>query len=428
MGILDFMRRAGLDIIQASMKTASIVSIGNELLSGQIVGTNAAYLSEKLLSVGIPVVSSYTVGDKIDSIVKSLRYADSDADIILVTGGLGPTDDDVTRSAFAKYLNVELELRDKLLREIESFFAKRGSQMSQSNTVQAYIPAGAVALANNLGTAPGIMAQHKGKLFVALPGVPSEMKHMFEDSVFGRLEKLATGQIVRVRKLKCFGAGESKIAEILGDLMRRDRNPLINCTVKCGVITLTIVATAGEKACAEEMIEKDVQQLYELLGDFVYGTDEQTLAQVVGEKLARQNKTIAVAESCTGGMLAEMLTDEPGASGYFTHGWVTYSNQAKITELAVPVELIENYGAVSEQVAEAMAKGAREKGQTDFAIAITGIAGPTGGSEQKPVGLVHISVVSGSVCRTGRFVFFHDRQAIRLRAAQTALNMLRLEL
>ena len=418
------------------MKKASIVSIGNELLSGQTVSTNASYLSERLLSIGIPVVSSYTIGDDTDAIVRSFNLASTDAELVLATGGLGPTDDDLTRRAFAEFLGTELQLQDELLQKIQNFFTNRNLQMSAKNKIQAYIPAGAKALANSLGTAPGIMAEVKGrvpakrgpKLLVALPGVPSEMKQMFEESVLPELQRLAGGQAVVVRKLRCFGTGESNIAELLGPLMQRGRNPLINCTVKHGVITLAINATAEDKDSARQMAEKDVKSLRDKLGELVYGTEEQTLAEVVGKKLSQQKKTIAVAESCTGGCLAKLLTDIPGASGYFTCGWVTYSNSAKTSELGVGADLIEKYGAVSEQVACAMAQGARKKARTDFAIGITGIAGPSGATEQKPIGLVYISVDSDNECETKRCLFSHDRAFIRLRAAQTALNMLRLKL
>ncbi len=410
------------------MKKASIVSIGNELLTGQTLSTNAAYLGEKLLSIGLPVVSSYTVSDDIDSIVRSFNLAASDADVVLATGGLGPTDDDLTRQAFAKFLGTDLQLKDELLQKIKDFFITRNRQMSEKNKVQAYIPAGAKAIANNLGTAPGIIAGANGKLLIALPGVPSEMEQMFEESVLPDLKKLATGQAVVIRKLKCFGTGESNIAELLGPIMQRGRNPLVNCTAHCGVITLIIIATAEGKEQAHKMAEQDEKLLRLKLGELIYGTDDQTLAEVVGEKLSQQRKTLAVAESCTGGTLAKMLTDIPGASRYFTYGWVTYSNNAKTSELGIPGDLVEKYGAVSEQVALALAQYARRKAATDFAIAITGIAGPTGATEQKQVGLVYISMDSVSGTEIKRFIFSHNRDFIRLQAAQTALNMLRLRL
>lgn len=410
------------------MRKASIISIGNEVLSGQTVDTNAAYLGGKLVSIGIPVVSSYTAGDDIDLIVQMLNLASRDADLVMVTGGLGPTDDDVTRQGLAKFIGSELELQSELFKKIQNIFANRERPMPERNKIQAYIPAGTKAIENSLGTAPGIRAESKGKLFFVMPGVPSEMKQMFEEAVFPELKKFAGKQAVIVQKLRCFGAGESVIAEKLGDLMQRGRNPLVNCTVHYGVTTLHIIATAENEGQAQQMAEKCEKTLRNALGELIYGTGEQTLAEVVGAKLAQQKKTIAVAESCTGGTLAKLLTDLPGASRYFTYGMVTYSDAAKIKELGVEADLIEKEGAVSCRVAEAMAKGARKKAGTDFAIGITGIAGPDGGSEQKPVGLVYICMDSDSGCETKRFVFAHGRDFIRLQAAQTALNMIRLKL
>ena len=410
------------------MRKASIVSIGNELLSGQTGDTNTTYLSSELLSIGIPVVSSYTIGDDMDAILRAFNLAAADADIVLSTGGLGPTDDDLTRQGFAQFLGTELQLQNELLQKIRNFFTSRGLQIPAKTKIQAYIPAGAEAIVNELGTATGIMAKVKDKLFIALPGVPSEMKQMFDESVLPQLRALAADSTIVIRKLKCFGAGESTVAELLGPLMQRGRNPLINCTVNRGVITLHIIATARDKDEARKMAEKDEKLLRNTLGELVYGTGEQTLAEVVGEKLAQRNKTLAAAESCTGGCLAKLITDVPGASRYFTQGWITYSNIAKTSELGVPADLIEKHGAVSEQVAVAMARHAREKAGTDFAIGITGIAGPAGGSEQKPVGLVYICVGSDKGCETKRCIFSHDRDFIRIQAAQTALNMLRLKL
>ncbi len=410
------------------MKKASIVSIGNELLNGQTVNTNTTYLSSGLLSSGIPVVSSYIISDDVDAIIRVFDLAVADADIVLVTGGLGPTDDDLTRQAFAGYLGTELQLQADLLGRLENFFTRRSLRMPDKNKIQAYIPAGAKPIENSLGTAPGIMAEVKGKLIFALPGVPSEMKRMFAESVLPELQRFTGGQALVVRKLRCFGAGESTIAELLGAACQRGRNPLVNCTVESGIITLHIIASSKEKNAARQMAEKEEKQIRNILGELVYGTAEQSLAQVVGEKLTRKEKTLAVAESCTGGIVAKLLTDIPGASKYFTHGWITYSNAAKTAELGVAADLIEKYGAVSEPVAQAMACCARKKARSDFAIGITGIAGPDGGTEQKPVGLVYISVDSDNCCDTKRCLFSHDRQSIRIRAAQTALNMLRLKL
>jgi nicotinamide-nucleotide amidase len=410
------------------MSTASIVSIGNELLIGHTTDTNAAFICQQLLSIGVSVVSVYTVGDDIGQIVLALKRATDDADIVVATGGLGPTDDDLTRQAFAELLDAKLQLDSTLLETIRQFFAKRGLQMPEKNAIQAHIPAGAQPIENPIGTAPGICARFQQKILFALPGVPVEMKQMFEASVLPRLKQQGGKGFTVVRKIRCFGAGESVIAEKLGNLMGRQRNPLINSTVDSGVITLHVVADAKTKRQAEQLTKKDIEHLKSLLGDLIFGTDDQTLPEVVGGLLTQKHKTIAIAESCTGGLLAKLLTDIPGSSAYFTHGWITYSDKAKTEQLGIAPRAIEKNGAVSEQVASAMALAAQQKARSDFAIAITGIAGPTGGTEQKPVGLVYISVSSDNNCQTKRFLFSHTRDIIRHRAALTALNMLRLAL
>ena len=410
------------------MSTASIVTIGNELLNGHTTDTNATFICQKLLSIGVPVVSVYTVGDDISQIVSALKRAAEDADIVIVTGGLGPTDDDLTRQAFAEFLGVKLILDESLLANIRNFFEKTNLPMPERNAIQAHIPSGAQPVENPLGTAPGIFAEYQKKLLFALPGVPFEMKQMLENSIMPLIQRQGDDTFTVIRKVRCFGAGESVIAEKLGDLMNRQRNPIINSTVNAAVITLHVVASAKSKQQAEQLAQKDIDHLKSLLGDLIFGLDDQTLPEVVGRLLASQHKTIATAESCTGGLVAKLITDIPGASDYFTYGWVTYSNKAKVEQLGILPELIEKYGAVSEQVDSAMAQAAKQKAKSDFAIAITGIAGPTGGTEQKPVGLVFISVCSDNNCLTKQFYFSQTRDIIRQRAALTALNMLRLAL
>ncbi len=409
------------------VKRVSIVSVGNEVLSGKTVDTNAAYVGRHVIRAGLPVVSSYSAADLEDSILRALRLAAEDADIVIVTGGLGPTDDDVTRQAFARLLGVELEMKPELLAHLEELFRRRAIRMPDRNRIQACIPKGARAIPNDWGTAPGIMVEKGGKLFFSLPGVPREMENMLQASVLPRLKELAPDQAVAVRWLKCFGAGESMVAEMIGDAMKRDRNPLVNCTVaNGGIINLEVVAVASSQGQADEMADCEVASLRRALGDLVYGTGDETLAEVVGRRLTETGSTVAVAESCTGGLLGKLLTDVPGASRYFLRGWITYSNQAKTEDLGVPASLIEQHGAVSEQVAQAMAQGARRKAGTTYAVAITGIAGPDGGTEQKPVGLVYISVDGRDKTETLHYVNFQaDRDSVRLRAALMALNMLR---
>ncbi len=409
------------------MKSASIVSIGNEILSGETVDTNAAYLSRGLLCVGISVVSSYTVGDDVEKIAEALGLAAKDGDVVLVTGGLGPTDDDVTRQGVASLLGVELEFDGELFEQIKGLYARIQRSMPQKNRVQAYLPKGARGLANSIGTAPGIRARFNETDFYVLPGVPCEMERMFEESVLPELEKRANKHVVVVRKVKCFGTGESNIAELLGSLMERGRNPLVNITCGQGVITLHIVATACDEKAALEMAGKDEAILRSKLGDLVFGSGDQSLSEVIGIKLRQSGSTVSVAESCTGGLVAKLLTDVAGSSDYFTYGWVTYSNESKISELGVDLALIEKNGAVSEEVAVAMAVGARFRSGSAFSIGITGIAGP-GCSESKAVGLVYISIDSEDGSEVWKRNFRGERCTVRRRAAYTALNLLRLKL
>ncbi|NLH18148.1 MAG: competence/damage-inducible protein A [Phycisphaerae bacterium] len=405
-----------------------LLSIGNELLSGRTVDTNAAWISGQLAERGIPTVGILTVPDEIADTVESLRLAVSKSDIVIVTGGLGPTDDDLTRQSLAQYLGVELQFHPELFESIAAFFRRRNFTMVDKNRIQAYLPIGTEAISNSSGTAPGIFARKDHARIFCLPGVPSEMKIMFNDFVLPRIIHSAGRQFVISRRLKCFGTGESMIAEKIGDMMLRGRNPLINCTVSDGVITLHIVATAPDSSVAETLIRKDQTVLCEMLGDWVYGTDDQTLAEVVGYHLARTGKTIAVAESCTGGLIAKMLTDIPGSSRYFAYGWVTYGNQAKQSELGVDPALLNKYGAVSEPVVRAMAEGALRKSGADFAVAVSGIAGPEGGTEQKPVGLVYIGVATPDQTMVHESRFSNSRPVIRHRAALTALNLIRLQI
>jgi nicotinamide-nucleotide amidase len=406
-----------------------ILSIGNELLNGHTTDTNSAWLCGKLLEKGIAVRGVWLVPDEHNRIVQSLEQAAAWSDLIIVTGGLGPTDDDITRQAVADYLGVPLEFKQELLDQIQVLFTSRGWPMAEKNRVQAFIPQGADVLHNPVGTAPGFWCQKGYQNIAVMPGVPSEMKRMFEAHILTRLAAFKPKNVVVNAKVRCFGAGESSIAQRLGDLMQRDRNPLINCTCGAGDIVLHISATAQTPEQACQMIKADKNLLIHLLGDLIYGYDDESLAALAGQLLTKKSKKIAIAESCTGGLLLEMLTDVPGASDYLLAGWVTYSNDAKIAHLEVPRELIVQNGAVSEPVARAMAIGAARKSGAEIAVGITGVAGPGGGTDLKPVGLVYISVYVDGNCDVYEFRFSPvSRKMVRLRAALTALNLLRLKL
>ncbi|MBN2512812.1 MAG: competence/damage-inducible protein A [Sedimentisphaerales bacterium] len=411
------------------MKKACIVSIGNELLNGRTVDTNAHWLSTQLLELGIPTEEIWVVGDDIDHIVSCFKQASEVGDIILVSGGLGPTDDDLTRQALAKFLGVELEFKQDLYDGLKAFFESRKVVMASINSVQAYIPKGTKVIANPVGTAPGMHATFNGKDLFSVPGVPVEMKSMYKDYIYPLLASQKTSPVVLTERILCYGAGESTIAQQLGNRMKRGRNPLINCTVCGGQITLHVVATADDFNHARSMIVQQKQELVSILGSLVYSTEDETLPEVVGKLLRQRKMNLVTAESCTGGLIGKLLTDAAGSSDYYLGGWITYSNESKIRDLGISKELLETHGAVSEPVARAMALGAQAKASADAAIGISGIAGPGGGTEQKPVGLVYIAVVSGRDVEVREFRFSPlAREMIRQRAALTALNMLRLKL
>ena len=323
------------------MSKASIITIGNEILTGHTVNTNAAFIAENLLSIGVSVISEHTVGDQIDPIIKAFRLAADEADLILVTGGLGPTEDDMTRRALAKFLGTDLQLDEELFEKIEDQFKKRGMSMPSNNKRQAFMPKGAAAITNKIGTAAGIRAERKGKFIFVMPGVPYEMKLMFEESILPEIEKLTgkTGDTIKaIHKLNCFGAGESKIAEMLSDLAERSRNPQINYTVDLGAVTIHITAAGSSMEQAKKLADKDEEIISKRLGNLIFSIGESSLEEVVGRLLTEKKKTIATAESCTGGLLAKMITDIAGSSRYFIQGWITYSNSTKISELGVPAE------------------------------------------------------------------------------------------
>ncbi|MHC4926833.1 MAG: competence/damage-inducible protein A [Planctomycetota bacterium] len=408
---------------------ACVVSIGNELLTGQTVDTNAAWLCEQLFAMGIETVGCWMVPDVQKRIVEALEQTCRAGQLVLVTGGLGPTEDDLTRQAVAAFLGVELEIHKDLLEWLKEFFESRGSVMAEANRSQAYIPAGCEVLDNPCGTAPGFVGKKGDTLIATMPGVPSEMKTMFAEQVLPRVQAIRTGSVIASGKVRCFGVGESRLADKLGDLMDRGRNPLINCTCGSGEILLHVIARADDTETAKQMVKGEQVMLADFLGDWVYGFDDDSLAGIVGGLLRSRGKTIALAESCTGGWVGQMLTDIPGASEYFSAGWITYSNDAKIEQLGVPRELIEQHGAVSEPVAQAMAQQAAAKSGADIAIGITGIAGPGGGTGEKPVGLVYISLCFKGDSQVHEFRFpATNRWFIRKRTAFAALNLARLQL
>ena len=412
---------------------AAIISVGTELATGQVVDTNAAWLAGELTRRGVQVVEHITVADDVERLANVIHRTLHEAAIefMVVTGGLGPTKDDVTREAIAAAIGQPLEENAEALAQVQDFFKRLRRRMSAVDRVQAMIPRGATILPNRRGTAPGIgWIRDNGYLF-ALPGVPSEMKAMFVESVLPLLEGVTDKTRTLEARLHCFGIGEAELGERLADLMTRDRNPLIGTTASGAVVTVRILATACDEAEAESKLAADVAEVRRRLGSTVFGDAEDRLQEATARLLVREDKTVAVAESCTGGLLAGSLTDVPGSSAYFLRGYVAYADQAKTDLLGVPEAMIASEGAVSEAVARAMAVGCRDASGADLALSITGIAGPGGGAPPaKPVGLVYIGLVDSTGVQVKRFLLGEhlSRDQVRDRSCKAALNLLRLRL
>ncbi len=407
---------------------AFIIAIGQELTTGQSVDTNSAWLSRELSARGIVTAGHLTVPDDQAVIARAFLEASELAEIVIATGGLGPTADDLTRQALADAMGVELVRDDQCLAEIEAFFKSRNYPMVQANLIQAYFPAGSTALSNSCGTAPGIAAKLGQADVYVTPGVPSEMKAMFNASVAPALPSCGITIVNRIVRL--FGLGESSAGEILADLMKREGPILVGTTVSEGIISIRIISQAATPAEANSQADDTVLQVCNRLGEKVFGVGEDvTMASATGELLRRAGQTVATAESCTGGLIGKMLTDTGGSSAYYLGGIISYANEVKRDQVGVPEDFLIKHGAVSEQVAGALAEGARKKLNADWAIGVTGIAGPTGGTAEKPVGLVYTSLAGPDGNVTVQKNLFHGgREMIRLRSALTALNNLRLEL
>jgi len=406
---------------------AEILTIGTELLLGQTIDTNAAYVAEQLAAAGIDVYWKTTVGDNEGRIGEALRQALSRSEIVIATGGLGPTEDDLTCRVIAAVLARPLVLDQTVLESIRRRFADRGLVMSKNNERQALIPEGATVLPNPRGTAPGLLIPARdGRMVVAMPGVPSEMQPMLTEQVIPRLRKrFEISARIGSRILKTCGITESQLDEAIGDLARSSLNPTIALLAHPGEVHIRLTVKSESHEEGERRLDDLEARLRERLGALLYGRDGERLEEVVGRLLLDARQTVAVAESCTGGLVCHRLTNLPGSSAYVVRGEVVYSNRAKEDRVGVPRELIARHGAVSRAVAEAMASGMREAAGTDLALGITGIAGPGGGSAEKPVGLTYIAIASaeGVICREWRFL--GDREINKLLASQAALDMVR---
>ena len=405
---------------------AEILTIGDELLRGEIVDTNKALLSERLLGLDVETRFQTSVGDDPEEMADAFRRAASRVDVVLVSGGLGPTRDDLTTEVLGQTFGRRMLQDPAALETIRDFFRRVGREMTQNNAKQACFPEGAEVLPNPVGTAPGFVLEAGGAVFFCMPGVPRELAQMLDEQVLPRIAKRrGGGEVVRARLLRTFGMGESALDAELADVA-------LSGGVSLGFRTafpdnyLRPVARAASAALAEAMLDRVCESIRARLGPLVYGEGEaETLPVVAGRLLRERGRTLAVAESCTGGLVAERVSEVPGASDYFLGGVVAYANAAKEGLLGVPRELLDRHGAVSDEVARAMAEGVRRRFGADLGVATTGISGPDGGTAEKPVGLVHVALARAEGTHADSFVFPLDRSRHRTLTAQVALDWVR---
>jgi len=408
---------------------AEILSVGTELLLGQIVDSNAAYLGRTLAGLGVDLYYKSTVGDNEGRVIDTLRRARDRADLIITSGGLGPTEDDLTKECIAQVFEEELVMHEPSLEQLHRFFARRGVKMPERNAKQALIYRHGRTLDNPNGTAPGALLEKDGKIVISLPGPPNEMIPMVENHVIPLLTERLQGQrqYLVTRVMRFIGIGESAVEERVQDLIR-STNPSLAPLAHTGEVHLRIGAKADSPEAAEALILPMETELRRRLGRFIYGVDKTTLEAAVIQLLKERGKTIACAESCTGGGLGARLTAIPGSSAAFMGGVISYSNDAKVRLLGVDPALLAEHGAVSAPVAEAMACGARERLGADLAVSITGVAGPDGGTAEKPVGLVYVGVATADRVFSQENHFIGIREDVRRRSTQVALQLIREEL
>lgn len=407
------------------MQTAEIVAIGSELLTPSKTDTNSLWLTELLNEIGIEVKLKTVVGDDELRLEETVRDALERSDIVITTGGLGPTEDDITRTVTAKAIGLDLEFKEDLLENLRERFKAFGYEMPERNRRQAYVIEGSAVLPNPNGSAVGMFAEKGGKKLIVLPGPPKEARPMFTDHVLPRLEETAEAVAVRRKRIMVSGLGESKLDELISPIYKEYENPVTAILFSRSEVEVQLTATAATADEADRLNDELSQRITEKLGISVFSTEGEMMEEVVGRLLNERKATLSVAESCTGGLVGERITEVPGSSDYFLEGFITYSNAAKTRQIGVPAELIEKHGAVSSEVAEAMAEGARDNSGSDYAVSTTGVAGPGGGSDEKPVGTVYVAIADADGTRSLRLNLPGDRHLVRWRTSQAALDLLR---
>jgi len=406
---------------------AEIISIGSEILRGQISDTNSNFIVKKLVELSIDIEHISAVSDNPESLLSTLKQALQRSDLIITTGGLGPTEDDITYQTITRALNLKLIKYPEAEENLKRILKKINKRISPSNLKQVYLPEGAKIIINQYGTAPAMILEKDNKIICSFPGVPYEMKRLIEENLIPYLkEKFPPSMIKKSKTLKITGLGESSVNELIRDYMNKQTNFSFGIYANPEDIQVQITTQAPTEKEVEKLLQSSVNQLTKILGNYVYGTDKQSLEEVVGNLLKTKKIKLAIAESCTGGMLGEMITRIPGSSEYFQGGVISYNAKVKEDLLKVPPEVIRKYGEVSKQVAKLMAEEVRKCCHSDIGISITGIAGPRGATEKKKVGLVYMALADGKKTITKKHQqLFGSRQLIRLRAARRALNMLR---
>ncbi len=407
---------------------AEIITIGDELLIGQVVNTNQAFIAQKLSEIGVRVGLMESVGDDIQEILDAFKVAWQRNDVVIVTGGLGPTHDDITKKAVCSFFDSDLVPNDEIRRHIEELVKKWNRQWGPTYEEQTLFPRKAKLVPNPIGTAGGMLFEEHNKYLFVLPGVPYEMKEMIEQSVVPFLASRNTGSVIRHLTLRTTGISESMLAAQLGDIDALLQGTKLAFLPSPTGVRLRITVYGTDVPSVENLLRETEQRIRSRVEKYIYGTNEEELETAIGKLLTERKLTIAVAESCTGGLLADKITDVSGSSNYFQQGLVTYSNKSKVEVLGVPSILLEQHGAVSKEVAEAMAAGIRRVARTDIGLSTTGIAGPTGATSVKPLGLVWVGYADAETTLAVRFQFGDGRRRVKERAAQAALELLRRKL